>query len=104
MQYVGEIELKVAGTEGSPIVLEAPDSEPTGEARPYQFILGSGQALEDVENATVFFEGKTIPVSAFAHTEFGTGLAAVHRIDARRVVTVSAEVAAERGTCCCENM
>ncbi len=49
--------------------------------------------VEDVENATVFFEGKTIPVSAFAHTEFGTGLAAVHRIDARRVVTVSAEVA-----------
>ncbi len=31
--------------------LDAPDSEPTGEARPYQFILGSGQALEDVENA-----------------------------------------------------
>jgi len=50
--------------------------------------------VEDVENATVFFEGKTIPVSAFAHTEFGTGLAAVHRIDARRVVTVSADAAA----------
>jgi len=50
--------------------------------------------VEDIENATVFFEGKTIPVSAFAHTEFGTGLAAVHRIDARRVVTVSADVAA----------
>ncbi|MEN8008521.1 MAG: efflux RND transporter permease subunit, partial [Candidatus Krumholzibacteriota bacterium] len=50
--------------------------------------------VEDVENATVFFEGKTVPVSAFARTEFGTGLAAVHRIDARRVVTVSAEVAA----------
>ena len=49
--------------------------------------------VEDIENATVFFEGKTIPVSAFAHTEFGTGLAAVHRIDARRVVTVSADVA-----------
>ncbi len=50
--------------------------------------------VEDVENATVFFEGKTIPVSAFARTEFGTGLAAVHRIDAQRVVTVSADVAA----------
>jgi multidrug efflux pump len=50
--------------------------------------------VEDVENATVFYEGKTIPVSAFARIEFGTGLAAVHRIDARRVVTVSAEVAA----------
>ncbi len=31
--------------------LQQPDSEPTGEARPYQFVLGSGQALEDVENA-----------------------------------------------------
>jgi len=50
--------------------------------------------VEDVENATVFYEGSTIPVSAFARIEFGTGLAAVHRIDARRVVTVSAEVAA----------
>jgi len=50
--------------------------------------------VEDVENATVFYEGSTIPVSAFARTEFGTGLAAVHRIDARRVVTVMADVAA----------
>ncbi len=50
--------------------------------------------VEDLEKATVFFEGKTIPVSAFAELEFGTGLAAVHRIDARRVVTVSADVAA----------
>jgi len=31
--------------------LPQPDSEPTGEARPYQFVLGSGQALEDVESA-----------------------------------------------------
>jgi trigger factor len=31
--------------------LPDPDSEPTGEARPYQFVIGSGQALEDVENA-----------------------------------------------------
>ncbi len=31
--------------------LPEPDSEPTGEARPYQFVLGSGQALEDVETA-----------------------------------------------------
>ena len=47
--------------------------------------------VEDLENATIFYEGNTIPVSAFATTEFGTGLAAIHRIDARRVVTVSAE-------------
>jgi trigger factor len=31
--------------------LPEPDSEPAGEARPYQFVLGSGQALEDVESA-----------------------------------------------------
>jgi len=48
--------------------------------------------VEDVESATVFYEGKTIPIGAFAETEFGTGLAAVHRIDARRVVTVMADV------------
>jgi multidrug efflux pump len=49
--------------------------------------------VEDLEKATVFYEGKTIPVSAFARMEFSTGLAAVHRIDARRVVTVMADVA-----------
>ncbi len=49
--------------------------------------------VEDLENATVFYEGNTIPVSAFADIEFSTGLAAVYRIDARRVVTVSADVA-----------
>jgi trigger factor len=31
--------------------LPNPDSEPTGEARPYQFVIGSGEALEDVEKA-----------------------------------------------------
>jgi multidrug efflux pump subunit AcrB len=50
--------------------------------------------VEDLENATVFYEGQNIPISAFAHIEYGTGLAAVYRIDARRVVTVSADVAA----------
>jgi len=49
--------------------------------------------VEDVENATVFFEGKNIPVNAFADVEFGTGLAAINRLDARRVVSVSADVA-----------
>jgi len=31
--------------------LPDPGSEPTGEARPYQFVLGSGEAIEDVEKA-----------------------------------------------------
>ncbi|MBK7671570.1 MAG: efflux RND transporter permease subunit [bacterium] len=50
--------------------------------------------VEDLENATVFHEGHNIPLDAFARTEFGTGLAAVHRLDTRRTVTVTAEVAA----------
>ncbi|MFO7608366.1 MAG: efflux RND transporter permease subunit [Candidatus Krumholzibacteriia bacterium] len=50
--------------------------------------------VEDVENTTVFYEGRTVPLSAFATTEFTTGLAAVHRIDGQRVVTVSGENAA----------
>ncbi len=53
---------------------------------------GFRNKVEDVKNATIFYEGSTIPVSAFAGTVYGTGLAAVHRIDARRVVTVTAEV------------
>jgi multidrug efflux pump subunit AcrB len=50
--------------------------------------------VEDLENAVVFHEGHNIPLDAFARTEFGTGLAAVHRLDTRRTVTVTAEVAA----------
>ncbi len=48
--------------------------------------------VEDLENTMIFFEGETIPLSAFSHTEFASGLAAVHRIDANRVVTVMADV------------
>jgi multidrug efflux pump len=48
--------------------------------------------VEDLENTTIFFEGETIPLSAFAHVEFTSGLASVHRIDAIRVVTVMADV------------
>ena len=55
---------------------------------------GYRNKVEDVKNATIFYEGRTIPVSAFAETEYGTGLAAIHRIDARRVVTVTADVVA----------
>ena len=50
--------------------------------------------VEDLEAAPFFHEGRIVPLSAFAGTEFGAGLAAVYRIDARRVVTVSADVAA----------
>ncbi len=49
--------------------------------------------VEDIENATVFYEGEAIPIAAFATPEFTTSLAAISRIDGRRVVTVSADVA-----------
>ena len=50
--------------------------------------------VEDLENLPLFHEGKQIPLSAFADAHFTTGLAAITRIDARRVVTVSADAAA----------
>ena len=50
--------------------------------------------VEDLESATVFYEGEAVPVSAFATPRFKTSLASVSRIDGRRVVTVSADVAA----------
>jgi multidrug efflux pump len=49
--------------------------------------------VEDLKQMTVFYEGESIPLSAFAEARFTTSLAAVHRINARRVVTVSADVA-----------
>ena len=49
-----------------------------------RYAEGFRRRVEDLENVTVFHEGNTIPLSAFASTEFGNGLAAVHRIDARR--------------------
>jgi multidrug efflux pump subunit AcrB len=51
------------------------------------------QKVEDLESATVFYEGENVPISAFASARFKAGLAAVHRIDAVRVVTVGAEAA-----------
>ncbi len=50
------------------------------------------QKVEDIENATIFYEGETIPVSAFATTTFKTSLASISRIDGDRVVSVSADV------------
>ncbi len=51
------------------------------------------QKVEDVEDLTVFYEGKSIPLESFADISFKTGLAAINRIDAKRVVTVSADAA-----------
>jgi multidrug efflux pump subunit AcrB len=51
-------------------------------------------SAEDLQNVTVFYEGENIPLLSFASVEFGTGLASINRIDGKRVVTVSADVAA----------
>jgi len=53
---------------------------------------GFRRKVEDIEGATIFYEGENIPVSAFAQTKFKTSLAGISRIDGIRVVTVSADV------------
>ncbi len=50
--------------------------------------------VEDLENLHVFYEGEQIPLSAFATTEFKSGIAAINRIDSERVVSISGEPAA----------
>ncbi len=52
------------------------------------------ESIEDLREITVFHEGATIPLTAFAEISFDTGLGAIHRIDGRRVVSVTADVAA----------
>jgi CzcA family heavy metal efflux pump len=50
-------------------------------------------SAEDLQNVTVFYEGENIPLLSFASVEFDTGLASINRIDGKRVVTVSGDVA-----------
>jgi multidrug efflux pump len=57
-----------------------------------RFQQPSRRFAEDLETMTVFYEGKSIPLTSFADVSFTTGLAAIHRIDGSRVVTVSADV------------
>lgn len=58
-----------------------------------RFASGSGGAVEDLEDLTVFTEGKHVPLTAFSSVSFGTGYGTITRIDSRRVVTVSADAA-----------
>jgi len=51
------------------------------------------QKVEDLGDATVYYEGEFVPLGAFTDIDFRTSLAAVHRIDGQRAVTVSADVA-----------
>ena len=57
-----------------------------------RFAEPSRKNVEDLENLTLFYEGKYIPLAAFADIRFETGLGAITRKDAERVVTVSADV------------
>lgn len=57
-----------------------------------RFDQPSRRTVEDVENLTVFYEGEDIPLGAFADVDYSTGIAAINRIDAKRTVTVSADV------------
>ncbi len=53
----------------------------------------SRRSVEDLESMTVFHEGNTIPLTAFAGIGYTTGLGSISRIDGRRVVTISADAA-----------
>jgi multidrug efflux pump len=51
----------------------------------------SRRSTEDLEDLTVFYEGEHIPITAFADVSYTTGLGTINRIDAKRVVSVTAD-------------
>jgi multidrug efflux pump subunit AcrB len=51
------------------------------------------KSVEDIEELTVFYEGESIPLGAFADVTYTTGLGSIHRMDTKRVVTVTGDVA-----------
>ncbi len=58
-----------------------------------RFASGTGGVVEDLEDLTVFTNGRHVPLTAFASVSYGTGYGTITRIDSRRVVTVSADAA-----------
>jgi multidrug efflux pump subunit AcrB len=54
----------------------------------------SRRSVEDLEDLTVFYEGKHIPITAFAEVTYETGLGSITRIDSKRTVSVTADAAA----------
>ena len=54
---------------------------------------GARETVEDLEELTVFYEGEQIPLTAIAEVSYGAGLASIKRLDSRRVVTVTGDVA-----------
>jgi multidrug efflux pump len=53
----------------------------------------SRRSVEDIEDLTVFYEGKHIPLTAFADVSYSAGLGAIQRKDSKRMVTVTADAA-----------
>ncbi len=51
----------------------------------------SRRSVEDIEELTVFYEGKHIPITSFADISFQTGIGAISRRDAQRMVMVTAD-------------
>ncbi len=54
----------------------------------------SRQNVEKLEELTVFYEGRSIPLTAFATVSYASGIAEIQRIDNQRVVNVLGDVAA----------
>ena len=63
----------------------------------YDIVVRFGESsrrhMEDLEDLTVFYEGKHIPLTAFADVSYTTGLGTINRIDSKRVVSVTADAA-----------
>jgi len=52
---------------------------------------GSRRKVEDLEKMTVFYEGQSIPLAAFADITYEPGIGSIRRIDSKRVVSVTAD-------------
>jgi multidrug efflux pump subunit AcrB len=59
-----------------------------------RFAPEARRSVQDLTDLTVFYEGQSIPLGAFAEVSYESGLGAIRRLDSRRVVSVTADVAA----------
>ena len=59
-----------------------------------RFAPSARKSVEDLRDLTIYYEGQYIPLEAIAEVSYEAGLGAIKRLDGRRVVTVTADVAA----------
>jgi len=59
-----------------------------------RFAPESRRSIEDIEQLTVFYEGQNIPLTAFAEVSYEAGIGSITRLDSRRVITVTGDMAA----------